>query len=103
MTLTPKHAEIISERPLINTLDSFRNRFREASEADPLQQEDVAGLLGALVASPAAFSLPSPDGGGSVAIKLLSILQHVRGDTVNLDKFQRLVQNVAEKSPDQTI
>lgn len=52
MTLTPKHGDIISERPLIDTLDSFRTKFRGANKFDSPQQEDVAGLLGALLDSP---------------------------------------------------
>ena len=103
MALTPKHVNVISERPLIDTLDSFRTKFRGANKSDGPHQEDIAGLLGALVASPAAFSLPSPDGGSSIAIKLLPILQHVRGGAANLDQFQPLVQHVADNSPDQTI
>ncbi|KAG9249704.1 serine/threonine-protein kinase Sgk2 [Emericellopsis atlantica] len=85
MPLTAKHLKIISERPLNDALDSFR-------ENDP-RQEDIASLLSALVASPAAFSLPSPDESGSVAVKLLSILQCTQ-------QFHPLVRHVIDDSPD---
>lgn len=100
MTLTPECVKIISERPLLDTLATFRNRFRRG---DDLLREDVAGLLGALLGTPASFSLPLPDEAGSVAVKLFSILQCLREGSVNLDLFQPLVHNVADESPDETL
>jgi hypothetical protein len=102
MVLTQRAIDIISERPLQDLLQNFRHKLRDLDNAD-LRQEDIASLLLALVGSPAAFSLPSPDGHSSVAVKLLSILQQVRGGTVKLDQFFPLVHHVIDKSSDNTI
>ncbi|TGJ83761.1 hypothetical protein E0Z10_g5007 [Xylaria hypoxylon] len=101
MTLTEEQIKIISERPLNDTLDRFRDKLRD--NADDLRQEDIVSLLLALVGSPAAFSIPSPDGSGNVAVKLLSIIQHVRGGVVKLDQIRPLVRHVVDKSPDAII
>ncbi|KAI0838871.1 serine/threonine-protein kinase Sgk2 [Hypoxylon sp. FL0890] len=101
MTLTEQQIKITSERPLNDTLDHVRDKLRD--NADDLRQDDIANLLGALVVSPAAFSIPSPDGSGNVAVKLLSIIQHVRGGVLKLDRFLPLVHCVVDKSPDTTI
>ncbi|RWA06396.1 hypothetical protein EKO27_g8714 [Xylaria grammica] len=101
MTLTEHQIKIILERPLDDTLDRFRDKLRD--DADDLRQEDIANLLGALVVSPAAFSIPSPDGSGNVAVKLFSIQQHVRGGVVKLDQFRPLVRHVIDNSPDAII
>ena len=102
MALTEQQIDIISERPLNNTLGYFRHKLRDFDDAD-LGQEDIASLPSALVGSPAAFSLPSPDGSGNVAAKLFSIQQHVRGSAVQLDQFVPLIRYVVDKSPDTTI
>ncbi|KAK7398244.1 hypothetical protein QQX98_012379 [Neonectria punicea] len=103
MTLSEKHLEIISERPLTDTLDPLRDKLRDTNTADDPRQEDVAILLGALVVSPAAFSLPSTDGSGNVAVKLFAIQQHVRGGLVELGKFCPLIRHLLNKSPDNII
>ncbi|KPM43720.1 hypothetical protein AK830_g2827 [Neonectria ditissima] len=100
MTLSEKHLQIISERPLNDTLDPLRDKLRDTNEADDPGQEDVANLLGALVGSPAAFSLPSPDGSGEIAAKLFTILKHVRGGLVKLGRFRPLVRYVVDKRTD---
>ncbi|KAI1156562.1 serine/threonine-protein kinase Sgk2 [Nemania diffusa] len=101
MALTAHQIKLISEHPLDDTLDHVRDKLRD--DADDLRQEDITTLLGALVVSSTAFSLPSPDGSGNVGFKLLSIIQHVRGDVVNLDQFRPLVRHVVDKSPDAII
>ncbi|GAB0135297.1 hypothetical protein EsDP_00003640 [Epichloe bromicola] len=101
MALTEEQTKIISERPLKNSLDHLRDKLRDNVD-NPLE-EDIALLLGALVGSPAAFSLPSPDGNGNVAGKLFSVLQHVRGDVARLDEFLPLVRHVVDKSADTDI
>ncbi|KAI1195731.1 serine/threonine-protein kinase Sgk2 [Nemania serpens] len=101
MSLTEEQIKIISECPLDDTLDRFRDELRD--DADDLRQEDIAALLGALVVSPAAFSLPSLDRGGNVAIRLLSIIQHVREGVVKPDQFRPLIRHVVDKSPDAII
>ncbi|KAM4063600.1 kinase [Hirsutella rhossiliensis] len=100
MTLTKQQIKAISDRPFNDTLNHIRDKLRNFNESDDLRQEDIASLLGALVASPAAFTLPSPDGSGSVAVRLLSILQHVRGDGVKSDLFRPLVRRVIARAPD---
>ncbi|KAI0448354.1 serine/threonine-protein kinase Sgk2 [Xylaria acuta] len=91
---TINHAQqikIVSERPLNDTLDRFRDKLPD--DADDPRQEDIASLLLALVGSTAAFSLPSPDGSGN----------HVRGGVVKLDQFRPLVRYVVDNSPDAII
>ncbi|KAI1820770.1 serine/threonine-protein kinase Sgk2 [Xylaria intraflava] len=99
MALSQEAKDIIAELPLKDTLEHARQKLRDSDATDP-RQEHVAGLLSALVGSPAAFSLPFPDGSGNVAAKLFSIQQHVRGGLVKLDHFCSLVHHVASKSPD---
>ncbi|KAK4194052.1 hypothetical protein QBC40DRAFT_291462 [Triangularia verruculosa] len=99
MTLKEEQITIISERPLSDTLDNFREKLRK-NNADDSPKEDIAGLLGALIVSPAAFSLPSPDGSDNVAVKLLSIKEQVRAGVVKLDHFVSLVRHVVDKSSD---
>ncbi|KAI9147408.1 serine/threonine-protein kinase Sgk2 [Paramyrothecium foliicola] len=101
MTLTEQQIKIISERPLQDELDHLRDKLRD--DIDDPQEKDVANLLGALLGSPAAFSLPSPDGNGNVAGKLFSIQQNVRGGAVRLDEFRPLVRHVVDKSADTDI
>ncbi|KAI2622580.1 serine/threonine-protein kinase Sgk2 [Hypoxylon sp. NC1633] len=98
MALTQQAKDTISKLPLKETLDHIRDKLR--SSADTPRQEDIAGLLGALVVSPAAFELVPPDRNGSVAAKLLSIARHVRGGSVNLDYFHSLVYHVVTNSCD---
>jgi hypothetical protein len=99
MTLKEEHIKIISERPLSDTLDNLREKLRD-NDADDARQDDIAGLLGVLIVSPAAFSLPSPDGSGNVAVKLFPIQQQVRAGVVKLDPFLSLVHHVVDKSSD---
>ncbi|KAJ2996584.1 hypothetical protein NUW58_g927 [Xylaria curta] len=101
MILTEQQIKIISEHPLNDTLDRFRDKLPD--DAGDLRQEDTADLLGALVISPAAFSIPSPDGSGSVAVKLFSILRHLREDAIQLEQFRPLVHHIIDKSPDNII
>ncbi|KAL2888559.1 serine/threonine-protein kinase Sgk2 [Ceratocystis lukuohia] len=63
MALTEEQIKIISENPLENMLDHLRERLRV--DVDNPLQKDIIGLLGALLGSPAGFSLPSPDGHGA--------------------------------------
>ncbi|KAI0402797.1 serine/threonine-protein kinase Sgk2 [Xylaria palmicola] len=98
MALTKQQIKIISEHPLNDTLDSVRDKLR-----DNIDDLCVAKLLGALLVSPAAFSLPSPNGSGNVAAKLFSITQHVRGGGVKLDRFRPLARHVVNESSDAVI
>ncbi|KAG6283275.1 hypothetical protein E4U09_000302, partial [Claviceps aff. purpurea] len=98
MALTEQQIKIISERPLKNRLDHLRDKLRD--NVDNPQEEDIADLLGVLVGSPAAFSLPSPDGNGEVAGKLFSVHQNVRRGAVRHDEFCPLIRHVVANSPD---
>ncbi|KID82013.1 serine/threonine-protein kinase Sgk2 [Metarhizium guizhouense ARSEF 977] len=100
MTLMEQQIKIISERPLTDTLHQFRDKLRHFDECDQTSQDEIANLLSSLVGSPAAFSLPSPDGSGNVAVKLFSIQQHVRGGGLKLEHFRSLVCHVLDNSPD---
>ncbi|KKF92069.1 hypothetical protein CFO_g5578 [Ceratocystis platani] len=101
MALTEQQIKIFSENPLENALDHLRERLRV--DVDNPQKEDIAHLLHALVGSEAASSLPSPDGNGDMAGKLISILQNVRRGAVRLDAFRPLVRHVVDKSADTDI
>ncbi|KAI1185039.1 serine/threonine-protein kinase Sgk2 [Nemania serpens] len=98
MTLTEQQIKIIAERPLNDALDRVRDKLRD--DADDPRQEDIANLVGALALSPAAFSLPSPDGSGSVAVKLFPIIQHVREGVVKLNQFRPFVRYIVNNSLD---
>ncbi|KAG9249588.1 serine/threonine-protein kinase Sgk2 [Emericellopsis atlantica] len=100
MVLTEKHLGIISEHPLNDTLGALRDKLRDTNEADSPRQEDVASLLSTLVGSTAAFSLPSPTGGGNVAVRLFSIQQHVRGGSMRSDHFRALIRCVIDERND---
>lgn len=98
MPLSQQAKDIISELPLDDTLDTSQRKLRK--NLDNPQREDIASLLGALVISPTAFKLSSPDGSGNVAAKLFSIQQHVRGGLIKLDHFYSLFHHVVSNSSD---
>ncbi|KAI1319101.1 hypothetical protein F5Y16DRAFT_391181, partial [Xylariaceae sp. FL0255] len=99
MFLSQQTKDIIPKLPLKDTLEHIRHKLRDSNNASP-GQEDVASLLSTLVGSPAAYSLPFPDGSGNVAAKLFSIQQHVRGGLVKLDHFYPLVHRIVSGSSD---
>ncbi|KAH7635785.1 hypothetical protein B0T09DRAFT_390551 [Sordaria sp. MPI-SDFR-AT-0083] len=72
-----KQKEIISERPLADTLDRVRNNLCDSNEADNTYRESIASLLGALILSPAAHR-----------------------KTANLDPFRPLVRLVVDNHDD---
>ncbi|KAK3371853.1 serine/threonine-protein kinase Sgk2 [Lasiosphaeria ovina] len=100
MPLTGQQNKIISECPLQGTLDPFRDKLRNLNGDDKTRQAHIANLLSALVGSPAAFNLPSPNGNGNVALRLFAIQQHVRGNEIDLDPFDSLVRHVVDQSSD---
>ncbi|KAM4067554.1 kinase [Hirsutella rhossiliensis] len=97
MSLTEQQIKVISDRPFNDTLNHIQDKLRDFNEPDDLRQEDIASLLGALVASPAAFSLLSPDESGSVAVRLLSILQAPDIDIWNA--VLRLIDTLSSLTP----
>ncbi|KAI1159284.1 serine/threonine-protein kinase Sgk2 [Nemania serpens] len=99
MALSQQAKDIISELPLKDTLNQIRDRLGNVDIANP-RQEDVASLLSALVGSPTAFSLLSPDGNDNVAAKLFPIQQQVRGASVEPGHFCDLVRHVVLQSSD---
>ncbi|KAI1357222.1 serine/threonine-protein kinase Sgk2, partial [Xylaria arbuscula] len=102
MPLSQQAKDIISELPLKDTLVHIRHKLCDSNDANP-HKEDVASLLLTLVGSPTAFSLPPPDGSGTVVNKLLSIrLQLLRGLVVP-DNFCILVRHVVSNSSDNDI
>ena len=103
MTLTDEQLKIIAERPLKDSLQVVRTKLRQFDTVNRACGEDIAGLLGALVISPAAFNLPLPDGSGNVATKLFAIQQLVRAGESNLVRFRPLVDTVTAKSSDAII
>lgn len=100
MTLSEKQLKIIREYPLNDKIGDIRDKLRYSCESDGPWQDPVANLLGLLVASPAAYNLPSCDGGSNVAVKLFPIQQNLRGGSLKFDQFRPLVDVVATGSPD---
>ncbi|KHO00997.1 serine/threonine-protein kinase Sgk2 [Metarhizium album ARSEF 1941] len=100
MTLTKHQISVISDHPLNDTLDRFRDKLKldNFEESPHTRHEDIADLLLALVGSTAAFNLPGPDGTANVAIPLLSIKQHVPG--LSRELFFPLVRCVIDETPD---
>ncbi|KID96855.1 serine/threonine-protein kinase Sgk2, partial [Metarhizium majus ARSEF 297] len=98
MTLTKQQVKIILEHPLNDALDNSREKLYDPTKPGVPRQEDVASILGALIVSPAAFNLPCSDGRGNVAVRLLSIKQHVPG--LGSELFDPLVRCVNENAPD---
>ncbi|KAH7629789.1 hypothetical protein B0T09DRAFT_399404 [Sordaria sp. MPI-SDFR-AT-0083] len=104
MTLSEEQKEIISDRPLGDSLDRVRDKLRDANEAEDAYRESIASLLGALVLSAAAFKLPSSDGNVEVADKLFYIRKDIQGGKIaNLDPFRPLVRLVVDNSDDTAI
>ncbi|KAK1249762.1 hypothetical protein MKX08_009765 [Trichoderma sp. CBMAI-0020] len=103
MALTEQHIEIIAQFPLNDALDHIRVKLSGSKDADC--PEDVASVLGPLVASHAAFRLPFPHGTGTLAFRLLSIKGHVQEDldSIELDKFRPLIRHVRCRSSDNVI
>lgn len=99
MTLTKEQINIISTHPLGDMLDRARELLRD-NENDDLQKQGIIPLLGALLASTAAFYLPSADTSPDPASNLFSLLSAVRTSQVNTDQFLPLVTHVVEKSSD---
>ena len=103
MPLTGQQNKIISECPIHGTHDPFRDKLRNFNGGDKTRQTHIVDLLGALVLSPAALELSSPDGSGNVAVKLLALRQQVRENEVDLDPFDSLVRHVVDKYSDLAI
>ncbi|KAK0724033.1 serine/threonine-protein kinase Sgk2 [Apiosordaria backusii] len=99
MALTEEKINIILEHPLVDALDQVREKLLDNNDDDS-RQKGIAGLLAALVASPAAFNLPSHDGSHNVAVKLLSLLAQVRAGQAKADQFLPLIRHVVDKSSD---
>ncbi|KND86475.1 hypothetical protein TOPH_08888 [Tolypocladium ophioglossoides CBS 100239] len=97
MALSKDLLKIIAENPLGETLKDVRDKLHAGAPPDGI----LASLLGALVLSTAAFSLPAPEGSGDVAGKLLTMLQSVRGGSLEPEKLRPLVDVV--DSPDTDI
>ncbi|KJZ69584.1 hypothetical protein HIM_11021 [Hirsutella minnesotensis 3608] len=96
MTLAETFVKIITERPLKEALDPLRERLHNSGGPIEPKSEDIADLLGVLVASPAAFSLPDPDGSGNVAVKLFFLQQRARAGAVQAGQFRALFASVID-------
>ncbi|KAK8147543.1 hypothetical protein G3M48_001442 [Beauveria asiatica] len=100
MTLTEEQINTIADCPLNDSLTRFSQKLSHLEGSNEAWRTDVATVLPVLIASPAAYNLALPDGGVNVAVKLLSILQHVRGGLLKFDHFRPLINAVATDSPD---
>ncbi|KAH8713512.1 hypothetical protein HC256_006658 [Beauveria bassiana] len=100
MTLTEEQINTIADCPLNDSLTRFSQKLSHLEGSNEAWRTDVATVLPVLIASPAAYNLALPDGGVNVAVKLLTILQHVRGGLLKFDHFRPLINAVATDSPD---
>lgn len=103
MALSEEQKQVIADYPLNESLARFPVKLQNLSEDTRTWRAEIAGLLGALVTSPAAFNLPWPDGGGNVATKLFPIQQNVQGESLDFTYFCPLINAVGDKSPDTDI
>ncbi|KAJ3497186.1 hypothetical protein NLG97_g2092 [Lecanicillium saksenae] len=93
---------IYTKKALHQSAHDMIQKFCRLEASNEAWRNDVATVLSLLVAAPAASNL-SLDGGTNVAVKLLSIMQHVRGGLIKFDYFRPLVDAVATDSPDTDI
>ena len=98
MSLNDTQLKIIAENPLNDTLAGVRAKLQHSD--DPLHENTVATLLGALVSSSAALDLLLLDGSSDVAEKLFAIRRKVRGGTLGLEKFRPILDAVIANSTD---
>ena len=73
MALSEEQVKIIAGHPLNDLLAYFPAKLRNLKESNISWRTEIAGLLGALVISPTAYSLPLPDGNDNIATKLFPI------------------------------
>ncbi|XWX00024.1 hypothetical protein V2A60_008040 [Cordyceps javanica] len=100
MTLTEEQLEIIAKHALNDSISDFTAKLGRLEGSNEAWRTDIALLLGLLVATPAAYNLPSRDGSSNVAVKLFPIQQNVRGGSFRFDHFRPLIDAVAADSPD---
>ncbi|KAL7962532.1 serine/threonine-protein kinase Sgk2 [Trichoderma compactum] len=103
MSLTKLHTDIISDHPIECLLQPFRKKLLGRDDDGNAQQEDIAALLSVLVGSPAAFRLPTLDGGGDVAERLFPVQRLVRGGRVKPEQFSSLVAAVVDGRPESEV
>ncbi|KAL7928503.1 serine/threonine-protein kinase Sgk2 [Trichoderma chlorosporum] len=96
--LSKAQLKVIQEHPLSKTLDNVRVKLHRAQ---PPQIDAVAGLLGVLFTSSAAFHLS--DGGGNIAEQLFLVHQSVRGGKTQLQAFIPLIDAVIAEEDDAKI
>ncbi|KZZ99749.1 serine/threonine-protein kinase Sgk2 [Beauveria brongniartii RCEF 3172] len=100
MTLSEEQLEIIAKHALDDSISRFTAKLGHLKESNETWRTDIALLLGLLVATPAAYNLPSRDRSSNVAVKLFPIQQNVRGGSLRFDLFRPLINAVATDSPD---
>ncbi|KAK2591244.1 hypothetical protein QQS21_011070 [Conoideocrella luteorostrata] len=105
MSLNQEQIKIIADCPLGDLLSHFPAKFRDFTESNETWRDDFCSLLGALLGSPAAYHLQSPDGIDNLADKLFAIIRKIREGELSL-KFSQvrpLVDAVVANSPDTEI
>lgn len=100
MALSEEQIKIIADHPLKDLLARFPTKLRTLTESTRSWRAEIAGLLGALVMSPAAYNLHLPQEGGNVATKLFPIQQNVQGGSLGFSHFHPLINTVVAKRPD---
>ncbi|KAK2589594.1 hypothetical protein QQS21_012725 [Conoideocrella luteorostrata] len=102
-TSVPELSKMLSNRHIIADRNE-RERFLWNKEPNEAWRANTAGLLGVLVISPAADSLPLPEKNGNVAEKLFAIRQkEVRESSLKFGQLRPLVNAVVANSPDTDI
>lgn len=102
MTLTEEQLNIFARHPLDDSLARFTDKLSHLEGSTEVWRTEIATLLGLLVATPAAYNLPSREDGCTVAVKLFPIQPNVRGGSPKFDHFRPLIDAVVTGSSDPT-
>ncbi|KID73425.1 uncharacterized protein G6M90_00g062590 [Metarhizium brunneum] len=100
MPLTEQQINVISEHPLNDTLDRFRDKLRDLDEADRSWRDATASIILALVDTGAALNLGSRGGKETLADDLFPLYPGVRKGSFKSEHFRRLARCIIDKASD---
>ncbi|EFY84899.1 serine/threonine-protein kinase Sgk2 [Metarhizium acridum CQMa 102] len=100
MPLTEQQINVISEYPLNDTLDRFRDKLRDLDEADRSWHDATASIILALVDTGAALNLGSRGGKETLADDLFPLYPSVRKGSFKSEHFRHLVRCIIDKASD---
>ncbi|KJK86574.1 hypothetical protein H633G_09576 [Metarhizium anisopliae BRIP 53284] len=100
MPLTEQQINVISEHPLNDTLDRFRDKLRDLDEADRSWHDATASIILALVDTGAALNLGSRGGKETLADDLFPLYPGVRKGSFKSEHFRRLARCIIDKASD---